>query len=657
MGLVCCCLFCIAFAAIAQERYIDSIKRILPTVQNDSLRIDLYNRIFFHYIFLNTDSAAVYANKSFEASKRTDHKRGLAIYYNNVGILNRVEGDFDEAIKHLLQSLKINEEIAHELGIGNNYMNIGLVYAVQHKYELALKYYQKALVIKIKNKESTGIGYCYRDIGDVYAEMGNYPKAIENYEKCLEHSKRRLGLAYRALMSLGIVYHKLGKTQQAYDYLFESLEGLKKEEVFEVATACNAIGKILMDTKEYDKAHTWFEQAVQFARQYKHRMQLKEAYKNLAHCYKLQNNTELAYDFLQRYTNIQDSLFNVESSERILRLQNSFSLRKKENEIQVMQKEQELKGEKQRMFTFGVFAFGFVGCLLLVIFYNNDRKTRKTNKILQNQRNDLTEKNEEINQQKEEIQALNENLEQKIKERTHELDTVVSELHQRNKGLSEFSYIVAHNIRAPLASVKGLLSLIDYTIVSPAHLEILVHIQKTIENFETVVTDLDEILEIRDTQQISLEKISISDMTDMVLRKFKNEIRRNKAKILTDFQEASEIYTNKAYLFDVLFNLLSNAIKYQSDARALEIYVGTEVSAKYVILEVRDNGIGIDLSKTDKEKIFGMHQRMHTHVEGKGFGLYLVKNIVEALHGKITVESEVNKGTSFKVYFPKTEEL
>ena len=329
-------------------------------------------------------------------------------------------------------------------------------------------------------------------------------------------------------------------------------------------------------------------------------------------------------------------------------------MHKKQNEIELMNIDKALHEEqdkKQFMFTKGVLVLAVLAMILLFVVYINERRTRKANKTLHSQKNELFEKNEEINQQKEEIQTLNDNLETNIKERTQELDSVVSELHQKNKGLSEFSYIVAHNIRAPVASIKGLLSLVDYSALSPDHLEILLHIQKTIENFETVVADLDEILEIRDTQQLKIETVYLKDITEHTLDKFKNEIRRNKAKIIVDFEDEPRLNTNKDYLSDILYHLLSNAIKYQSTNRPLEVFIGSMSEDDYIVVEVRDNGVGIDLSKTESTKIFGMHQRMHTHVEGKGFGLYLVKNMIEALHGKITVESEVDKGSCFKLYF------
>ena len=110
----------------------------------------------------------------------------------------------------------------------------------------------------------------------------------------------------------------------------------------------------------------------------------------------------------------------------------------------------------------------------------------------------------------------------------------------------------------------------------------------------------------------------------------------------------------KPYVESVLQNLLSNAIKYRHPDRVPVIALSTQLVDDYVCLTVSDNGLGLDTALY-KDKVFTLYQRFHTHVEGKGLGLYLVKTQILALGGKIELESKVGKGTVFKVYFKKQE--
>jgi signal transduction histidine kinase len=107
-----------------------------------------------------------------------------------------------------------------------------------------------------------------------------------------------------------------------------------------------------------------------------------------------------------------------------------------------------------------------------------------------------------------------------------------------------------------------------------------------------------------------------------------------------------------AYLDSILLNLITNAIKYRSPERQPIIEISTKTDGDYLVLLVKDNGLGLDLKKF-KDKIFGMYKTFHNNPNSRGIGLFITKNQIEAMNGKIEVESEVNVGTTFKIYFPQ----
>ena len=125
---------------------------------------------------------------------------------------------------------------------------------------------------------------------------------------------------------------------------------------------------------------------------------------------------------------------------------------------------------------------------------------------------------------------------------------------------------------------------------------------------------------------------------------------KDDSQIINNVEKDIEVSCIPAYLDSIILNLVSNAVKYKSPNRTLLITINAVKSNEGVLLSISDNGMGIDLDKY-RDKIFGMYKTFHNRKDAKGFGLYLVKNQIEAMGGSITVQSEVDKGTTFNVYF------
>jgi PAS domain S-box-containing protein len=247
--------------------------------------------------------------------------------------------------------------------------------------------------------------------------------------------------------------------------------------------------------------------------------------------------------------------------------------------------------------------------------------------------------------QNEEIKRRNENLEAEVENRTKELV-------EYNQQLEQFAFISAHNLRAPVARILGLGHLLDLLPLETDLRERKLIYDKMVSTaceLDRVVSDLNTILEIKKNNTSVVSEINLDQQLQLIKVNLEKEIEETKAEISVDFSNANTIYTVKPYLDSILINLISNAIKYRCPDRTPIICIRTELRDDYTCLIVQDNGLGIDLA-LHKEKIFTLYNRFHTHVEGKGLGLYLVKTQVTALGGKIEVESEVDRGITFYVY-------
>jgi signal transduction histidine kinase len=125
-------------------------------------------------------------------------------------------------------------------------------------------------------------------------------------------------------------------------------------------------------------------------------------------------------------------------------------------------------------------------------------------------------------------------------------------------------------------------------------------------------------------------------------------LRNEDVVIISDFSAVDEVLTLKSYLHSIFFNLISNSIKYRRHDVKPVIEIVSSKKENGIELLFRDNGLGIDMARKGEE-IFGLYKRFHPHIEGKGVGLYMVKTQVETLGGRISLTSEVNKGTEFKI--------
>ncbi|WP_164891134.1 PAS domain S-box protein [Botryobacter ruber] len=228
---------------------------------------------------------------------------------------------------------------------------------------------------------------------------------------------------------------------------------------------------------------------------------------------------------------------------------------------------------------------------------------------------------------------------------------LTEELLRQNQNLQQFAYIVSHNLRAPIANILGLTSIYDRKqLNNDRNIKVIDGLQKSTRLLDTTIRDLNDILTIRSDIKNLQEEVYFNQILDEIKDSLSEDIARAGAEIVFDFHEAPSIITIKSYLNSIMLNLIANALKYRAPKRNLVVQLKTFRVPNYICLSVGDNGLGIDLEKF-KDKIFGLYKRFHSGTDGKGIGLHLVKTQAELLGGRVEVESQVDVGTTFIVYF------
>lgn len=238
-----------------------------------------------------------------------------------------------------------------------------------------------------------------------------------------------------------------------------------------------------------------------------------------------------------------------------------------------------------------------------------------------------------------------------IKRKESELQEITLELRRANAELQKFAYITSHNLRAPVVNLISLTELqAEEQISEELNREINQKIHFCVRQLDSTLNDLIEIVSSKPDEQVQKEHLDFQIELGHVIKSIEKQIRESEARIETNFTEVRSIYYPKRFLHSIFINLLTNSIKYRSDKRKLVINVKTRIKNEYVILYFSDNGMGMNM-KRFRNKIFGLYQRFHGKIEGKGLGLYIIKTQIESMDGKIDVESVPDLGTTFKIFF------
>lgn len=232
-----------------------------------------------------------------------------------------------------------------------------------------------------------------------------------------------------------------------------------------------------------------------------------------------------------------------------------------------------------------------------------------------------------------------------------EKEKLTADLVRRNQNLEQFTYIVSHNLRAPLANIMGATDLLNHPSLNSLEKQNISRgLSESAGKLDNVVRDLNYILQVKHGIAETKINTKFSELTEDIKMVLVNVVESSQGLIEYDFSAIDEMVTCKSYLYSIFYNLISNSLKYRQLTVPIVIKIKSELLHNKIILTFSDNGMGIDLAKRSRD-VFGLYKKFHSGIEGKGMGLFMVKTQVETLGGTIGVQSEVNKGTEFIIEF------
>lgn len=656
------------FYSFAQDKHkVDSLNSLLANPSaKDTTKAGIYELLGTLYYSKDIQKAINFTSIAIELYRKGNFSYGEAHALHWMGVYQSIQGANDKAIYAFLQSLRISERISNNELIGANMSRIADINRIQENYAKSFEMHTAAIDILRRTTNKLYLTNALHRMGLLLNDQEKHNEALFYFQEAYLLAK---GLKNKNQMSLcasyiGHTYMLQNKNEEALPYL-EQAESIGEQinNKITIARVRNWIGYIYSKQNDIQKSLTYSYKALKAAKEVDTQPEIRDICINLYRNYKKINEIDSALKYFEYSVALKDSLYSKEKDDLINLFQieaqienQKIELEKKENQI-----------EKRNILIYSSFLFIVLILGIISILYASNKKQKKVNVLLNKQKEEAIQQqhqiseqngnlqllNEEIIQQKEEIEALNNHLEELVETRTKELGIAVDNLLSQNQDLQQFSYIISHNLRSPVARILGLVNILDGKYIQNTPNEIIInYLVSTTNTLDTVIKDLTQILAIRNSLDKTKEIVNLKEVTDLVKEHLQNEIQLTSTEIITNFSVVEEMFSVKSYVQSIIYNLLSNAIKYHSHKRTPQITVKTTISENYACFAVEDNGIGIDLEQTDSYKIFGLYQRMNTVTEGKGLGLYLVKTQIESLGGKIKVKSKLDVGSTFEVYFP-----
>ena len=236
-----------------------------------------------------------------------------------------------------------------------------------------------------------------------------------------------------------------------------------------------------------------------------------------------------------------------------------------------------------------------------------------------------------------------------IKKAEKEVLALLEIAQSQNDRLKNFAYIVSHNLRSHSGGIASLIELIESECPEFSTTDFFEYLKKSSENLSETIKHLTEVVQINLAAKDKLETTSLKSIIKSNINSLITQTRKENITIFNEVEDDTYVEAIPAYLDSIVMNFITNAIKYSSKERDSYLKIQAEKTDQHIVLKFIDNGLGIDLEKHGN-KLFGMYKTFHKHEDSRGIGLFISKNQIEAMDGKIEVESKVNIGTTFKIH-------
>jgi len=563
---------------------------------------------------------------------------------NNLGLLHRRLDDYRQASNYYLSALALANEINDDVGYIKAANGLGNIQYILGNYEEALFRFRECLSFEQKRNDLRGVATNLNNIGNVFFKRGEIDKAMEYFLLSLEvnreaGSERGVAVCYS---DLGQVYRYKKEYPKALNYFLLSLELNEKiGELFYMVTSYINVAEVYVLMDNYDQAMFYIEKGIAAAEPTNALALLGRAYELIYLINKEKGNYAEALRYFERADAINDSILNNTISRTVIQMQTLFDRERSESQIALLKQQKKLTElqmrDQQLINWFGIGTLIVLLVALLVGIYLFRLKSH-SNKLLKSQKEKIEKAQQELSVYAEKLLIAKE------------------EAEKHNALKSQFLANMSHEIRTPMNSIIGFADILEKLVDDPQKRAYLESIRSSGRSLLLLINDILDLSKIEaDKLQIKNEPLDLRQLFQEIKQLFSLQLKEKQLSfdIHVDKKLPQLVFLSETRMRQVLFNLIGNAIKFTHKGGVqLRLVISGTNSPLFndIHLIIKDTGIGIASDGLDKIfEAFYQHHENASQYHGTGLGLAITQRLVTAMKGSVSVESEVDKGTVFKI--------
>lgn len=612
-------LLCVAFPVwpLAQPMgQIDSLLNLLEKFpQADTNRMFALAELGHIYQDVNNVRAIPFYEESGKIAKAVKHPVAEWRAYYNIGYSNLSMGQYEKATEYYLKAMKIAEANKFTGRQANTYLSLGNVFLEMGNTKSAQHYHEMAMAVYITQRDSVGLASYLNERALGFTKEKQLDSAGKYYNKALQIA-RAMGnglLEADIVSNLGLHYKKQKRYAEALELFKQALVlGPKHYNTPDyLAALYNNLGAGYMANQLYDSARQAFQTSIDYSKSSSSISSEMENYRNLGQLFEMTHQPDSQLVYLQKYYLIKDSLLNADIKMAVTQKEADYRIEKKQTEIDIQ--------KKTRNWLIGLVVLGFVAAAAVYMAW---RQTRRTNLMLLNL-------NQRISAQKDQLEKLN--------------------------GLKDrLMSIISHDLRHPLATIQTFFELSTNEEMPASQLKPLQqHTSHVVQQTSQMLDNLLVWARLQiQNEQPPLTTMDAAGLVTEVVAQIEPMASKKQVKIETHIPAQPLLVMGQDELLRIIArNLLTNAVKFSMPAST--IVVSATANQGMFVLSVQDYGVGMTA-----EQLMSLQQQSGHSVagtaneKGSGLGVFLVYELLKAMHGKLEIESAKEKGSVFRIVIP-----